>query len=96
VGGGAQSALWCQIIADVLGRPIRQVADPRLVNVKGAAYAAAVALGELRWEEVPGLIEIAAVYEPYAPSKPVYDRAYGTLVTLYKRNRKLFAGVSPH
>ena len=29
LGGGAQSELWCQIYADVLGRPVEQVADPR-------------------------------------------------------------------
>ncbi|MBL9125440.1 MAG: FGGY-family carbohydrate kinase, partial [Planctomycetaceae bacterium] len=28
IGGGAQSPLWCQIVADVLNRPIRQVAEP--------------------------------------------------------------------
>ena len=28
LGGGAQSDLWCQIYADVFGRPVEQVADP--------------------------------------------------------------------
>ena len=28
--------LWCQILADVLDRPIRQVADPVLANARGA------------------------------------------------------------
>ena len=53
IGGGAQSDLWCQIMADVLDRPIRQAADPRLANVRGAAFGAAVALGHLRWDDVP-------------------------------------------
>ena len=32
IGGGAQSDLWCQILADVLDRPIRQAAEPRLAE----------------------------------------------------------------
>jgi xylulokinase len=91
VGGGARSPLWCQIIADVLNRPIRQVADPMLANVRGAGLAGAVALGELRWEDIPERVDIANVYQPYLPSKPVYDRAYATLVDLYRQNRRIFA-----
>ena len=36
VGGGANSDLWAQIHADVMGRTIRQIADPVLANVRGA------------------------------------------------------------
>jgi xylulokinase len=93
VGGGARSPLWCQIMADVLDRPIRQVADPVLANVRGAAFAGAVALGDLRWEDIPGRIEIAATYEPSGPSRLVHARSYRTLVDLYRRNRRLFAGL---
>ena len=39
VGGGARSPLWCQILADVLDRPIRQVADPVLANARGAGFS---------------------------------------------------------
>jgi xylulokinase len=94
VGGGARSPLWCQILADVLQRPIRQVAEPMLANVRGAAFAGAVALGELRWEDIPDRVEIANVYEPYAPAKPTYDRAYHTLVNLYRANRRVFSGLA--
>ena len=40
VGGGARSPLWAQIMADVLGRTIRHVADPVSANVRGAALLA--------------------------------------------------------
>src|SRR5690606_33003453 len=45
IGGGARSDLWCQIMADVLNRPIRQVQDPLHANARGAAFLAAVGLG---------------------------------------------------
>ena len=46
VGGGAKSAFWAQVFADVLGRRVRRVADPVLANARGAALVAGVALGE--------------------------------------------------
>ncbi len=47
VGGGAKSNIWCQIHADVLNRPIRQVKDPIEVNVRGAALLASACVGIL-------------------------------------------------
>jgi xylulokinase len=91
VGGGARSPLWCQILADVLDRPIRQVADPVLANARGAAFCAAVALGHLRWEDVPARVEIAQTYTPDPTTRPVYDRLFDAFVGVYKKNKGLYA-----
>ena len=40
IGGGAQSELWCRIMADVLDRAIRQVEHPIRANARGAALLA--------------------------------------------------------
>ena len=39
VGGGTQSLLWCQILADVTGRPVERVADPLLTGLRGRGAA---------------------------------------------------------
>jgi xylulokinase len=91
VGGGANSELWCQILADVLGRRIRQVKDPVLANVRGAGFSAAVALGYLRWEDIPGKVRIARVYEPDPATRATYDRMYQAFLELYRRTRGLYA-----
>ena len=90
VGGGARSDLWCQIHADVLGRTVHQAEDPVQVNVRGAGILAHVALGHLRWDEVPGLVPPAATHHPDASHRAVYDPAYAAFRRIHKRNRSTY------
>lgn len=91
VGGGARSPLWCQIQADVLDRPIRQVKDPVLANVRGAGLSAAVALGYLTWEDIPEKIEIEHTFTPNRANRATYDTLYGAFVRLYDKNKATYA-----
>lgn len=91
IGGGAQSALWCQTLADVLGCTIHQVHDPRLANARGAALIAAVALGELDWADIPSRVRIDASYEPDRLNRAIYDRQYRTFTELYRQTHGLYA-----
>ena len=72
VGGGAQSDVWCQIIADVTGQPIRQLDSPIQANAIGAAFIAAVGLGELRFADLPALRRTRRVYEPTGALRALY------------------------
>jgi len=90
IGGGARSDLWCQIFADVLDRPIRQVKDPIQANVRGAAFIASVGLGFISFREVPGCMEYQATYEPRPETRAVYDSHFREFVNIYKRNRGIF------
>ncbi len=91
LGGGAQSDLWCQIYADVLGRPVEQVADPRHAQQRGVALWARVCLGELTLDEVPALVPVQATFTPsahtqaYAAAYAEYRKLYGKLKGLYHR-----------
>lgn len=96
VGGGANSALWCQIMADVLNRPIRQVKDPVLANVRGAGFCAAVALRHLTWDEIPGKIQIADEFSPDPSTKATYGRLYETFKSIYGKNKDLYAKLNKH
>ena len=46
IGGGARSALWCQIMADVLGITLHQVAESEIGCALGAARLARLAAGD--------------------------------------------------
>ena len=91
VGGGARSELWCQVHADVLGRVVRQAADPVLASARGAALQASVALGHLGWDEVAATVPIARSFEPDPARRQVYDTLFPEFVNLYRSTRKLYA-----
>ncbi len=91
IGGGARSGVWCQIAADVLDRPVRQVAEPIHANVRGAGLLGAVAMGYLGFEDIPERVEIAATFEPDPASRAVYDELFGAFLEIYERNRKMHA-----
>jgi xylulokinase len=90
VGGGAQSPLWCQIIADVCDRDVERVADPLLTGLRGAALASALALGDIGRGELRRLVPVDGTFGPEASSRPVYDRLYAEFPRLYRSQRRMF------
>ena len=91
VGGGARSALWCRIYADVLNRPILQVAEPIYTNARGAGYLGALGLGLATPETLNGKVPIAAVYEPSAGNRSIYDDSYGEFINIYRKTHGMYA-----
>jgi xylulokinase len=91
VGGGAQSDLWCQIHADVLGRTLQRVAEPLHASLRGAGIWAGLALGALGFDAVSGVVPIDAVFEPNKTDTAVYDRLYGEFPKLYRSQKPMFA-----
>ncbi|MCE5274707.1 MAG: FGGY-family carbohydrate kinase, partial [Deltaproteobacteria bacterium] len=90
VGGGGRSDLWCRIFADVLNRTIRQVKDPMQANARGAAFIAAVALGEISFDDIPGLMEIEKTYAPNPANRKIYDELFSEFVHIYRNNHAMY------
>jgi xylulokinase len=90
IGGGARSAVWAQIHADVLGRTIRQIADPIDANVRGAAFVAFVALGLAEPDDLAARVPIAAAFEPDPRNRAVYEDMYAAFIEVYRRTRTLY------
>lgn len=91
IGGGARSDLWCQIVADVLSRPIRRVEDPIFAGARGAAFQAAVALGLQTWDAVADLVAIERTFQPDPRNRAVHDRGFRAFVDLYSNTKKTYA-----
>jgi len=90
IGGGANSATWCQIHADVLNRPTRQVKDPVLANARGAALIAWVGLGLLSFADIPQRIQYQNEFQPNPGNRDLYDRLFAEFVNLYKQNKSIY------
>lgn len=87
IGGGATSALWCSIYASVLDRPVEQVADPVLANLRGAALIAGLALGAVRPGEVRRLVPVAVTHLPDPDAVAVYDQLAAEFPRLYRAQK---------
>jgi xylulokinase len=89
-GGGAQSGVWCQIFADVMNLEIKQVADPIYANARGAAWIAAVGLGEIAFADVPELVEFTKVYSPQAENRALYDEKFEVFKLIYRQLKGVY------
>lgn len=90
VGGGAKSAVWCQIFADVMNLTIRQAKDPIQVNARGAAFIAAEALGLLKFSDLQKQVEFETVYTPNPANRAIYDKIYTEFVNYYQKTKDIY------
>ena len=82
-GGGSRSALWRQILADVLAMPVTRSAHDAGAAL-GAAFAAGMAAGAYRsWDEIAGLTGTAGRTEPDPGPAGRYDELYAVYRSLY-------------
>ncbi|MDD5063029.1 MAG: FGGY-family carbohydrate kinase, partial [Candidatus Marinimicrobia bacterium] len=92
VGGGAMSEVWCQIMADVMNRPINQVSDPQQAAGRGVALLASWSLGYIKtFEDIAKYIKIRKTFYPNPENRQLYDRQFKAFKMLYKQNRKWYA-----
>ena len=91
IGGGAVSDLWCQTLADVMDRRIERVEEPLHAGIRGAAIFAGIALGEVRPDEVRGLVRVDRRFEPDPSTREVYDRLCAEFPKLHKSQKGMFA-----
>lgn len=91
VGGGASSALWCRILADVLQRPIFRSRSTEATSL-GAAILAATAVGTYAspLEAAGSMVHLDPVAEPGRHSR-AYSELYDVYTGIYPSLRSTFA-----
>jgi xylulokinase len=91
VGGGARSAVWMQIIADVTQRRLEVVDDPQDAGAVGAALSAGVALGiHPSFASLRQLVRVTASFDPRPEDVPTYDFLFRRYQEAYRRLRGLY------
>jgi xylulokinase len=93
-GGGATSDAWAQILADVLDRPIHQLAEPRHVNTRGIAFLAFHRLGMLGLDEIDRFRPVRRTYSPRAEHRQVYDELFAQFVECYDKTLPIFEALN--
>ena len=84
-GGGAQSDVWAQTMADVLGRTVEQIDGPRHANARGAGLLGFLSLGEIGVDDLAALVPIRRRYEPAQPTAAMFDERIEIYKDLHER-----------
>jgi sugar (pentulose or hexulose) kinase len=87
-GGGALSDIWPQIYADVLGRKILVVDNPRYSTVRGIALLSAVGSGYNNMESIAILKKTSREYMPDIKNVEIYKTLYNEFIKYYHNNHK--------
>ena len=90
IGGGAKSATWSQIFADVYDRPIHAMKDPILCNSRGTAILALLALKRIELADIGKLVDVQKVFNPRKENRSLYDDRFERFLDLYKMNKPFF------
>jgi sugar (pentulose or hexulose) kinase len=85
LGGGAKSALWCQIKADLTGLPVTTTRNTEDAACLGAAVLAGAAVGA--WpsaaEALSRIVEVDRRFDPDPRQREPYERLYADYRRLY-------------
>ena len=89
-GGGALSDEWSQILADVMGRPLLQLEDPRHCIVRTTAFLGFERMGHLQMADFPRISHVRRTYEPQPERSAIYDDLFEQFLAAFDRNRPIF------
>ena len=83
-GGGAQSPLWLQIMADVFQQPVVCTYGAEEGGAYGAALVAGISIKHWRTpDEAMSTIRKKSVTEPNTANREIYDELYGIYKQIY-------------
>jgi sugar (pentulose or hexulose) kinase len=90
LGGGSQSDLWCQIMADVLGTTVTRAHTAEATNL-GAGILCAYGIG---WcgsveQAAAAMTDVAESFQPSEPARALYDDLFSQVY------RPLFPAIQP-
>jgi len=85
IGGGAQSPVWQQILADVFARPIHLLDLQGEASSWGAAVAGGIGVGVYAdWNIAPARAEVKAIIDPIAAQVELYADRLAVFTETYR------------
>jgi xylulokinase len=95
IGGGSQSPLWRQIMADCFRRPVHTLALQTEATAWGAAVAGGVGVGLYTWETAQQQAQIVDTTHPDPAHVTAYDELAVLFADAYAALAPLFARLQP-
>ncbi len=95
IGGGSNSDVWMQILADVTQRRLEKVSECQMCGAVGAAFIAAVGLGI--YPDIAAAarnIRVEKTFSPRPENREIYDRLFKTYRLIYKNLKNLYHEVN--
>jgi xylulokinase len=87
-GGGTKNAVWGQATSDVSS--LAQVVREKTIGASyGDAFLAALAIGDVRREDIDSWNPVVRRIEPQPALRELYEARYATFRALYERNKDL-------
>ena len=93
-GGGAQSTVWPQILADTLQSPVEVLEPPRLASALGVAALASERLGWADFDALARSVAIRDTYDPSNENSKLYEERFEVFKDIFKRNRPVFRSLN--
>lgn len=97
VGGGSQSGIWPQMIADMFDLPTRVHRHPRQATSLGAAMAAGVGVGIFRdYEHASHMADFEEEFAPDPVRQKAYQRHFDVYRSLYGQIREAYQAIGAY
>lgn len=93
-GGAAMSDGWSQIVADVMQRPVRQLADARHTNNRATALLGFTELGLCDLDAVDRLCPVRKTYDPQPELAARYDHLFARFLETFEALRPVYAALN--
>lgn len=91
VGGGSQSDVWMQMMADILNKKIQVPCWPRHAGAMGVAACALVGLGVYEdFDHFSKNTQIERIFEPNPENARVYEQGYKLFTMLYNMQKPIY------
>ena len=92
-GGGTKNKVWAQATSDISGRT-QIIRDKTIGASYGDAFLAALAVGDVRREDIRSWNPVASEIAPRVENAAVYSRQYAIYRGLYDQTKGLMAQLS--
>ena len=95
LGGGSRSKVWCQIIADVMQRPVKVVRESESTCLgTGILASAAVGIHQDIRSATRAMSGVSQIFEPDSSRVSVYQELYDAYRMIYPALRDVFPTIS--